>query len=171
VSNGLKEQLEAAFARTTVTDGRANEYLVSCEKESVLSVLAWLKDSGYDHLALVSCVDRPALGQLELVFVLSAYMQEDGGLSGREKLNVILKTALPRDNPECQTATHVFEIAEPYERELHELFGINFRGHKRLTPLFLEREYEIPPFRKDFDTRAYVKDLFDNIPAIEESKE
>ena len=116
-------------------------------------------------------MDWPAQQQFELVYVLSAYMEEDGALSGREKMNVVLKAALPRDNPECQTVTHVFENAEPYERELHELFGIHFHGHNRLTPLFLEREYEIPPFRKDFDTREYVKDLFDNIPAIEDSKE
>ncbi|GAH89124.1 unnamed protein product, partial [marine sediment metagenome] len=38
-------------------------------------------------------------------------------------------------------------------------------------PLFLERDYEIPPFRKDFDTRKYVKETFDKIPFVEEEKE
>jgi len=47
------------------------------------------------------------------------------------------------------------------------LFGVNFEGHPRLTPLFLEREYETPPFRKDFDTREYVRNTFDAVPEIE----
>jgi len=37
-----------------------------------------------------------------------------------------------------------------------------------LTPLLLERNYEIPPFRKDFDTRKYVKDVFEKIPFVED---
>ena len=43
----------------------------------------------------------------------------------------------------------------------------DFEGHPRLTPLFLERDYEIPPFRKDFDTRQYVADVFGSVPTVE----
>jgi len=50
---------------------------------------------------------------------------------------------------------------------MHELFGIKFEGHPRLTPLLLEREYKIPPFRKDFDTRKYVEEVFDKIPLVD----
>ena len=70
--------------------------------------------------------------------------------------------------PLFKTVTAIFPNAEPYERELHELFGILFEGHPRLTPLFLEREYKIPPFRKDFDTRRYVEEVFDEIPSVED---
>jgi len=49
---------------------------------------------------------------------------------------------------------------EPYEREIHELFGVVFEGHKRLTPLFLDRWKQMPPFRKDFNTREYVEKTF-----------
>jgi len=35
----------------------------------------------------------------------------------------------------------------------------------------LERVYEIPPFRKDFDTRKYVKEFFEEIPFVEDREE
>jgi len=170
VNNGLKERLEEAFPHATVTATTETEYITAAGKESVLSILAYLKDTGFDHLALVSCVDWIDEKEFEIVYVLSPYMKDNTTLSGEEKTNVIVKARIPRDNPAFQTVTHIFENAEPYERELHELFGIHFVGHKRLIPLFLERAYEVPPFRKDFDTRQYVKDVFDNIPTIEGSK-
>jgi len=43
-------------------------------------------------------------------------------------------------------------------------------GHPRLTPLLLERDYEIPPFRKDFDTQKYVDNTYGKIPSIKERK-
>ena len=85
-------------------------------------------------------------------------------------MHIILKTRIPREKPQFKTTTGIFPNAEPYEREIHELFGIKFEGHKRLTPLLLERNYEIPPFRKDFDTRKYVENVFGNIPSVEDNK-
>ena len=98
-------------------------------------------------------------------------MQNDDEYTDRERLHIILKTRIPREKPQFKTVIGIFPNAEPYEREIHELYGINFEGHPRLTPLLLERNYEIPPFRKDFDTRKYVKDFFDNIPSIEVENE
>ena len=169
--DGLKEKLEKAFPRAAIVVMPDTDYLVTVDKESVLSMLAYVKDSGFDHLALVSCVDWMDEREFELVYVLSSYMKDNEQISGNEKLNLILKTRISRDNPAFQTITHIFENAEPYERELHELFGVHFEGHKRLVPLFLERTYDIPPFRKDFDTRQYVKEIFDNIPTIQDTKE
>ena len=95
-------------------------------------------------------------------------MQNDDEYTDSQRLHIILKTRIPREKPDFQTITGIFPIAEPYEREIHELFGIEFEGHKRLTPLLLERGYEIPPFRKDFDTRKYVEDVFEKITFVED---
>ena len=129
-------------------------------------LLSFLKDKGYDHLALISCVDWIEKGELELVYIITSYLKENSEYTGREKINIILKTRIPREGPKFKTVMSVFKNAEPYEREIHELFGIDFEGHPRLTPLFLEREYKIPPFRKDFDTRKYVEEVFDKIPFV-----
>lgn len=136
------------------------------EKEEVLAILRYLKNNGYNHLELISCVDWKENNEFELVYILSAYQDQDDDYTERERLNIIVKTRIPRNNPEFFSIIPVFENAEPYEREIYELFGITFAGHPRLKPLFLERKYKIPPFRKDFDTRQYVKDLFDKIPYV-----
>jgi len=50
--------------------------------------------------------------------------------------------------------------AAVHEREAWELFGISFEGNKFLKPLFLEDHFEIPPFRKDFNWREYVRKAY-----------
>lgn len=167
----LKNKLIAAFDDIKVDRDKDHQIVILARGESILSVLSFLKNQGYNHLALVSCVDWLQEGTFELVYVLSAYMEDDEHYTEKEKTQILLKTQISRDKSEFLSVIPIFENAEPYEREIHELFGIRFEGHPRLTPLFLERVYDIPPFRKDFDTRQYVKNVFDNVPMVEKKAE
>jgi NADH-quinone oxidoreductase subunit C len=164
----IAEELRAAFPGLRAEAPFAGRLEVTAGKDDALAILGYLKKRGYDHLALISCVDWMEEEEFELVYILSAYSRREGGDPARGQLAVTVKIRLSRRRPEFSTAIPVFENAEPYEREIHELFGVNFINHPRLTPLLLEREYAIPPFRKDFDTRQYVKEVFDRIPPIED---
>jgi len=163
----LKRELESAFDGLDLTIPYSDNMVIKMGRNEILSILSYLKGRGYKHLALISCVDWIEDNEFELVYILSAYMAEDDRYSEKEKLNIIVKTRIPRDNPNYMTMIGLFENAEPYEREIHELFGIHFEGHPRLTPLFLVLKYEKPPFRKDFDTREFVDEYFGNIPPVE----
>jgi len=154
----LKKEIESTFKNVLAIIPEENRMIVTVQKEQVLAILDFLKDRGYDHLGLISCVDWLKEKEFELTYFLNRY---------QEKEYIILKTRISREKPEFITAIPIFKNAEPYEREIHELFGIKFAGHPRLTHLFLERDYKIPPFRKDFDTRKYVEETFGKIPDIE----
>ena len=168
MNKSLKEKLESTFKDIWIAISEDSRIAVTAESDNVLAILRFLKDAGFDHLALLSAVDWIEDDCFELCFILTSYMQNDDEYTGHQRLHIILKTPIPREKPQFKTAIGIFPNAEPYEREIHELFGIKFEGHKRLTPLLLERNYEIPPFRKDFDTRKYVKDVFDKIPFVED---
>ncbi len=162
----LKEEVLSSFDVINVEIFNEQRLVVNCNKDMIVTILSSLKNRGYDHLALISCVDWIKDNTLELIYILTAYTEE----SEKGKINILVKTKITRDKPELHTVLNIFENAEPYEREVHELYGIHFVGHPRLTPLFLEREYKIPPFRKDFDTRKYVQDVFDQVPFIKDKK-
>jgi NADH-quinone oxidoreductase subunit C len=171
MNESIKEQLETAFKTVAVTIPEDTRIVIDVKKDQVLAVLRFLKDRKFDHLALVSCVDWIEEQEFELVYILTAYTQDEEKHTARNSLHLIVKTRISRQSPRLETVTGIFSNAEPYEREIHELFGVKFEGHKRLTLLFLERDYKIPPFRKDFDTRKYVSDVFDKIPPIQIEKE
>lgn len=164
----LRKNLESTFKDIKVTVSEDGRMSVWVPGDSVPVILRYLKENGLDHLALVSCVDWIEDGKFEIVYVLSCYMRNDTDYTSEQRLQVFLKASVPRKKPDLKSVIDIFENAEPYEREIHELFGVHFDGHPRLIPLFLERDYEIPPFRKDFDTRKYVEDTFGSIPPVQD---
>lgn len=167
MTTSLVRTLESTFKDLRVDPLDDERLAVSAPSESVPAILRFLKDEGFEHLALVSCVDWIELGELEVVYILTSYICDETDAKDEQKTHVLLKARIPRAGPVMKSATAIFENAEPYERELHELYGVHFEGHQRLIPLLLEREYEIPPFRKDFDTRKYVEETFGSIPQVE----
>ena len=163
----IKKELESIFENVLVTIPENFRLIVTVQKDQVMSILSFLKNKGFNHLALVSCVDWIEEKEFELVYIITSYLQNTNEYKGENRLHITLKTRISREKPKIITVIPIFENAEPYEREMHELFGIHFEGHPRLIPLFLEGNYKIPPFRKDFNTREYVKEVFDKIPFVE----
>jgi NADH:ubiquinone oxidoreductase subunit C len=65
---------------------------------------------------------------------------------------LILKVQLSRENPEIETVSHIWRTAEFHEREVYELFGVNFLNHPDLRLLILPDGWEgRNPLRKDYE--------------------
>lgn len=78
-----------------------------------------------------------------------------------DKLLLTIKTEIDRDKPTVTSTIPIWdENAQIHERELHELFGVDFEGNPDLAPLFLEDWDGPPPFRKDFNWREYVRNKY-----------
>jgi len=164
----IKKELESTFENILITMPENSRLIVTTQKDKVMSILSFLKNKGFNHLALVSCVDWIEEKEFEMVYIITSYLQKNDEYEDKNRLHITLKSRIPREDPKVISVIPIFENSEPYEREIHELFGIHFEGHPRLIPLLLEGNYEIPPFRKDFDTREYVKNTFDTIPFVED---
>lgn len=162
----IDEIIRNNFDHVVVENFEGGGIEVTIGKEDLLSTLNQLKGEGYDHLALISCVDRIEVEKFELVYFLSSYTTD--ALTTKDLPRVLVKVNVPRVDPVLISSIEVFPSGEPYERELHEMFGIEFHGHPRLEPLFLERDFEVPPMRKDFDPEEYVEKEFESIPPVEE---
>jgi len=63
-----------------------------------------------------------------------------------------LHVVLPHDKPSVDSLTRLLSGAEWIEREMHELLGIEFRGHPNMVPLISEGNWPegTYPYRKDF---------------------
>ena len=158
----LKRRIEEIYKNTQVEFPEANRMVVRTKQENLLPVLKLLKSEGFRQLKAISCVDWIEEKEFELVYHLSSL---------NSPLHIMVKVRVEREDAQIETIIKIFENAQVYEREIHELFGVKFRGNPNLSPLFLENWRSIPPFRKDFDTREYVKDVFDKIPNVESENE
>ncbi|MCF8019333.1 MAG: NADH-quinone oxidoreductase subunit C [Vallitaleaceae bacterium] len=124
-----------------------NQVAFDVTNEDVLSILTYLKNDGWRQLSMLTCVDWIAEGQFQLVYILMNW--ETG-------VRIQVRTRIPRDNPSFMTITKIYPGAQYYERDVHEFFGVVFEGNPdALKQLFLENWDDIPPMRKDFNSRAY----------------
>ncbi|SVB37428.1 uncharacterized protein METZ01_LOCUS190282, partial [marine metagenome] len=66
-----------------------------------------------------------------------------------------IKVDLPYDKLEIQTVSDIWRAANWYEREAHDLFGVDFSGHPDMSPLILFDGFEGYPGRKEFPLHEY----------------
>jgi NADH-quinone oxidoreductase subunit C len=72
---------------------------------------------------------------------------------------LVLKTDVAgRENPSVDTVSELWPTALYQEREVFDLFGIRFNGHRDLRRLFMEDDYGYP-LRKDFIDDIKIKKL------------
>jgi NADH-quinone oxidoreductase subunit C len=140
-------------------NGRAYVKIGKSELEETIKTL---KENGYNHFVMLSCIDWLDDGEFELVYHLWNY---------EEREHVMLSVRVARDGESMPSMHELFPQIETYEREIHEMYGIKFDGNPRLTPFFLEGWRDMPPMRKDFDSRKFTEDVFGNIPIIEEEED
>ncbi len=148
----IKKDIEITFGElVSVNIQREKRVRVNAPKNMVLPILAYLKQRGFHQFTQLTCVDWIKEGEFELVYNL---------YSLSHNVHVLISTRIKRDTETMPTAIRVYEMAFDYEREIHEMFGIDFEGHPRLDEFLLEDWKGIPPMRKDFDTRKYVEEKF-----------
>lgn len=128
---------------------------VVVEPSALHNALTYLKQKGFTQMSLLTCVDWIEDSEFELVYILMNW--EDG-------LHVQLRTRIDRDEASFVTITNIFPGAQYYERDVHEFFGVEFKGNEdSYKPLFLELWEELPPMRKDFDTQAYSDEKYSSM--------
>jgi len=150
------------FPESEVKVLREGEIAVKVPAEKGHDAAKFLKDMGFTHLVAIEYVDWIKENQFELVYNLFSYSM---------KKRVFLKVRIPRDNPEYITFMDLWPVAMTHEREAHEMMGIKFKGNPNLTPFILEDWDALPPMRKDFDPRKYVREKYDSIPFVEEGEQ
>jgi len=152
IEEEIVEAVERTIEGAEAAVQRKGRLVAAVPKAGAVAALILLKARGFEHLSAISCTDWLEQGEFELVYHLWSY---------RDKIHFTLKTRLPRENTQTVTSMPVFQHAQTYEREIHEMYGVHFEGNPRLTPFLLDHWQGPPPMRRDFDTRGYVKEKFE----------
>jgi NADH-quinone oxidoreductase subunit C len=71
--------------------------------------------------------------------------------STEHRHTVVVKVKLERDRPVIRTVADIWRTAEFHEREVYDLFGIEFTGHPDLRRLFMTDDWKGWPLRKDYE--------------------
>ncbi|HEX2368820.1 MAG TPA: NADH-quinone oxidoreductase subunit C [Acidimicrobiia bacterium] len=141
LDNDVEPGVDHGSARLRVPPERWVE-AVTAARDQGLVYLSWL--SAIDWSNEVEVGDPPPEEVEERIEVLCAVSDLDRGQL------LIISTDIPSDRPEIDTVVGVFAGANWHEREAHEMFGIEFRGHPNQGKLYLPEQFEGNPLRKSF---------------------
>lgn len=125
----------------SVEQVRANRLVISAGADRAREVLGILKEVfSCDRLITMSSVDTGEM--LELIY----------HLTGPHRVVLSVSVKVPRSGPAVPTVSDILPPAGLYERQIHDLLGIDFPGHPGLKRIVLnenwpEGEY---PLRKDW---------------------
>ena len=136
--------LEARFGALEHSSFRGQERIVA-PAGRMFDILAFLRESGFDLLVDVTCVDyleyRGARHRYGLVYLLAA-------TADNRRLTV--RVFVDDPDPTVPSVVPIWEAANWLEREVWDLFGIRFAGHPDLRRLVLPEAFTAHPLRKDY---------------------
>lgn len=84
---------------------------------------------------------------------------------------VCLKTVTTdRENPQLPSVTDLWDVANIYEREVYDFYGIKFVGHPDMRRVFMREDWVGYPFRKDDETEKNNPLRMDNEPLADDTE-
>lgn len=153
----IAEPLAAVFAKMEEEFGVkllgssffCGELTFTVAVEDLLDILRYCKESlGFDRLDCFVGNHYPEREEAPLEAVAHLTSLADG-----TRLRVKSRLA---EGQSCPTLTVLWPSANWDEREMYEMFGIEFQGHPNLIRLLTTPDFEGFPLRKDFPLRGYV---------------
>jgi len=154
---GITGELEARFGSSLRHQVTVDEIPTAwIERSQIVAVMRFLKSEvsqPYVLLFDVSAIDertrqhrsgQPAADYSVFYHLISLERNQD----------VRIKVALNKDDLALDSITSVWPVANWYEREVFDMFGIHFTGHPNLRRILTPPLWEGHPLRKDHPARA-----------------
>ena len=140
----LKQKFPDEILDMTVQFG---DDIIQFERKALLDMVSFLKSDSYAFSMLLdlTCVDY--MGEedrYEMVYHL---------FSLTHNLRLRLKTRLNENDLKIASLTPLFRNANWLEREVYDMFGVQFTEHPYLRRLFMYDGFEGHPLRKDYPLR------------------
>jgi NADH-quinone oxidoreductase subunit C len=123
-------------------------------KKDAKEIIAYLKNLKFNILTDLSAVDYPEKQErFEMVYNL---------LNIYDNVRVLVKFSV-KDKEDVESVTDLFSAAGWYEREVWDMFGINFANNPDLRRILTDYGFEGHPLRKDFPLTGYKEVRYDEI--------
>ncbi len=137
----IKEYI-SPIAPNAILDETGEWLNITIEPSELKSFATALKEGKLqmNYLFCVTCVDWKT--HLTMVYHLSATTHRQ---------SIVVKANVNREAPEIETLSGLWKTANFLEREVFEMFGVNFLNHPDLRKLILEDDFKGYPLRKDFE--------------------
>src|SRR5215475_816346 len=139
LAQDVKEHFGDAISETSAYLGQS---FIVCKPDAAVSLIEYLKlEADFDYLVDLTAVDWPKRPErFDLVYILYSFARNE---------RIRVKTYIA-EGYRPPTAVGVHLTANWLEREVYDMFGIEFAGHPDMRRILLPEEWEGFPLRKDY---------------------
>jgi NADH-quinone oxidoreductase subunit C len=138
----------AQFESAPSVDLHTTIYVSRDDVPAVARALRDAPDLAFTFLAELTAVDFwPREPRFELIYILVAF-------ASRSRLR--MKVRLGADDASVSTVSGIWPAANWLEREVWDLFGIEFDGHPDPRRLLMPEDWEGYPLRKDYPVQIQM---------------
>ena len=144
----INSELTTKINKTII---KHNQLYIEINKEDLIDVTQFIKtnhDTKFRQLIDITVVDYPEKPQRFTVVYLF--------LSHEFNQRLILKYYIS-ENEVISSLTSIFPAANWMEREVFDMYGVNFKGHPDLRRILTDYEFEGHPLRKDFPLTGHTE--------------
>ncbi|SFV62870.1 NADH-ubiquinone oxidoreductase chain C [hydrothermal vent metagenome] len=144
----MYSEIKNRFATTDIEQKRDNLAKVVVDRHRLFDLITMLNRE-YDYITLtaITCADWIEDEHFALSYILTR---------ADRKHAIMVQSMIGRDEPHIESIVGSFKQAQIMERDLHEMYGIDFIGNDNLVELSLENWIHTPPLRREFDTLEFV---------------
>jgi len=128
-----------------ISDHR-DDIVIEVAPENLLQTAEELLGIGFDRLGMVTAVDTG--DDFEMVYRIT---------SRSLSCSAFVKSRVARHEPSIASLCSVWPAANWQEREVWDLFGIDFDGHPDMRRILLPEEWPGWPLRKDYDDPNVIR--------------
>ena len=139
LARDLKERFGGRIGETSTYLG---QNFIVAKPEAAVPILEYLKlEADFDYLVDITAVDWPKRPErFDLVYIVYSFPRNE---------RVRIKTRIP-DGYKPETAVGVHLTANWLEREVFDMFGIDFAGHPDMRRILMPEDWQGYPLRKDY---------------------
>lgn len=137
-------QLSETFGKSVIDVYQSSgDTFIRVDASSILEIAGYLKEKEhYIYLSDLFGVDRFTTdNRFEVVYNLFSF---------RDRQRLFIKVWLEEKSPVVDSVTSVWKSASWNEREVFDMFGIQFSNHPDLRRIFMPEDYDYHPLRKEF---------------------
>ena len=133
------------------TEIKHNQIYIEIDREDLIDVILFIKtnkDCKFRQLMDITVVDYPEKAQRFKVVYLF--------LSHEFNQRMILSYSI-NENEVIPSLTSIFPAANWMEREVFDMYGVNFKDHPDLRRILTDYGFEGHPLRKDFPLTGHLE--------------
>ncbi|MBI2419349.1 MAG: NADH-quinone oxidoreductase subunit C [Ignavibacteriales bacterium] len=145
-----------------------NEFMIDVEPSAIKKVSFFLvsePEYNFDNLILISALDD-ANGK-KVIAEDGSFIFEGGTLSliyhlesTTHKHRLVLRVTLPKEKPEVESVSQLWQHADWEEREAYDMIGIVFLNHPDLRRILMPYDWDAGyPLRKDYKNPEFYQGM------------